>query len=442
MNTQQNSNEVTSVFLRVIFWLIVVGAIYGAGEVIQTVLFPPMMTGLAVQQVENSDGAFMELRQQELAKNWVFGIEFVLVLVVTFFVFRKYITRFVNLINNRIAVLLVAVAFFSTGCWKKYDKPQYEEAGASQTAFVIPLEGDMGKQMKFDSESAVKQFQVAEKRIQITHRWNQTGRMKKTGEWIPNVRLILVDRKPETREWTAEKDTGTVNKDQGIWAESLDSVGFSTGFSITAMIEEKDAALFLYRYSGKPLKEIMDEEVRARVQAVFADSAAKYDMSELRSKKIEICQVIREDVIPFFKLRGITITTIGMFGGFTYENSEIQKAIDGVFIAQREKEVTLAMFQAQNDKNNKILAEADAFAEAERRKAKGVADGKAELLKVAEKAAQSPAFLQLEMLKVEIARIEKWNGQYPMYYLGMGADGKGVAPTMMMNLPSATSPTK
>lgn len=38
---------------------------------------------------------------------------------------------------------------------------------------------------------------------------------------------------------------------------------------------------------------------------------------------------------------------VGMVGGMTYENPEIQKAIDKTFIAQQEKVVNLARFEAQ-----------------------------------------------------------------------------------------------
>lgn len=69
-------------------------------------------------------------------------------------------------------------------------------------------------------------------------------------------------------------------------------------------------------------------------------------MDLLRAKKREIMDTVKDGkkwtdengkerelvgVVEFFKERGITITTIGQFGGFTYENPEIQKSIDEVF---------------------------------------------------------------------------------------------------------------
>ncbi|MGN6625877.1 MAG: SPFH domain-containing protein, partial [Tepidisphaeraceae bacterium] len=233
------------------------------------------------------------------------------------------------------------------GCWRPYDTPEYENVDTAETAFVVPLEGDSGDQSKFQSESFLQEHKVAAKRVQIVHRWNQTGRLPGTGEWIPEVRLIKVNRSPITREWTAEDRNGSVAKDQAIWVESADSVGFSIGFTATAHITEENAARFLYWYPAGSLADVMDHEIRGRVQQTAAEVAAKYPLDELRGKKQEIIDSVRKDVTAFFAGRGITITTVGMFGGMTYENPKIQQALDEVFIAQQLKDVALAKFDAQ-----------------------------------------------------------------------------------------------
>ena len=138
---------------------------------------------------------------------------------------------------------------------------------------------------------------------------------------------------------------------------------------------------------------------------------------------------------PFFEARGITITTIGNFGGFAYENPKIQESIDGVFIAQRKEEVNAALLKAQTDMNKKIEMEALAVAEKERTIAKGIADGKALLLAVAKEAAQDPVFIELRKLEVDEKRIEKWDGRYPTYMMSMGSNGSG-GPQLLLNVPT------
>ena len=313
-------------------------------------------------------------------------------------------------------VLAGAVAMPAlTGC-KPYKGEKYVEVQNHETAFVIPYEGDLTKQQQLKSLDALKSFQVAIKRIQLPRRWKKTGRMWYSGEWIDTVKVIKVDRSPVTREWTAGRDTGTSAKNEGIWIESEDSVSFSTGFNCTAYIQETDAAQFLYHYPNGELATIMDKQVRAEIQSTAAEIAARYKMDDLRAKKAEIINGVREHVVSLFAKSGITIATIGMFGGYTYENPDIQQAIDKTFVAQQEKVVAAAMYDAQEDKNRRVEKEAEATKNAALIKANGQALAITAIAKAAEQAHQNPAFLALKQLEVESQRIQKWNGQYPQYY--------------------------
>ena len=336
----------------------------------------------------------------------------------------------------------VVVAVTAAGCMKPYDTPEYVEVNTSETAFVVPLEEDAGAGVKFQSVDYLEKQKVAAKRIQVTHRWNQEGRLNSTGKWIPAVKVIKVDRAPVTREWTADKASGTSSQDQAIWVESDDSVGFSMGFTATGYIKEEDAAKFLYWYPSGSLAQVMDTEVRARIQQAVAAVAAAYPLDGLRSKKEEMVEAAREDVIPFFAERGITITTVSQFGGMTYENPEIQKAIDNVFIAQQEKAVNLAKFEAQQKANERIELEAKAMAEKARLAAKGEADAKitqaeaeAQALSKLSEAVKNagPGVMVLRQIEIEQKRAERWDGKYPHYYMGTGGPG---GPNLLLNIPA------
>src|SRR3954451_16496684 len=134
---------------------------------------------------------------------------------------------------------------------KPFDRPEYVEIDTSESAFLIPLEGDTANQTSFQSVQFLEQKKVAAKRIEITHRWNQTGAAPAQGEWLPMVRLVKVDRRPVTREWTQSTKSGTSSKNEAIAAESRDSVNFTMGISCTAKIPEDRAAVFLYSYPSK-----------------------------------------------------------------------------------------------------------------------------------------------------------------------------------------------
>ena len=232
------------------------------------------------------------------------------------------------------------------------------------------------------------------------------------------------------------------DKNQAIWIESADSVGFSMGFTCTAFIAEEDAAKFLYWYPSGSLDKVMDSEVRGRIQQISAEVAAKYPLDTLREKKQEISDAVKTDITKFFANRGVTVTTLGMFGGMTYENGEIQKAIDNTIIAQQLKVVNEARFDAQRRENDRIELEANATAERARRIAAGEADAKkinaaAEAQSIREvnaalaEAKENPLLYQLRSLEVERARVQQWNGQYPTYFVGTG----GAAPTMLLPAP-------
>jgi len=337
-----------------------------------------------------------------------------------------------NMFMYGIMAACIAMVTVNTGCIKPYDVPEYVDVKTSETAFVIKLEGDSSKQAKFDSAEKLASNKVASKRIQVTHRWNQTGRWEHIGEWIPEIAVIKVDRSPVTVQWESIETAGK-SKDNAIWVESADSVGFSMGFSVTAFIKEENAALFLYMYPTGGLKAVIDSEVRARIQQVAADVSSKYTLDNLRDKKAEISDGVRKDIVPFFETRGITITTVGMFGGMTYENPKIQDAIDQTFIAQQEKVVSKAILDAQADKNKKIELEAEAKAKASETEAKGIANGnllKAEAeakgieavnLAIA-KANNNPMLIELRKIEVQKAQMEKWSGKYPDTVVGDGAN--------------------
>jgi hypothetical protein len=194
------------------------------------------------------------------------------------------------------------------------EAPRYTEVAPNETAFVIPLEGDSSGQAKHASEDFLNAHKVAAKRIQIPLRWTSSEHLPSDGEYIDRGRAVKVDRSPVTRQWAADDK---VAKDRAIWVESADSIGFSTGFAVTAYIEESNTTRFLYSYVSTSLAQVMHSAMRARIQMTAANISAKYKMDALRERKFEIIEAIKGDVVPFFKAKGIAVTTMGMLGGFT-----------------------------------------------------------------------------------------------------------------------------
>ena len=341
------------------------------------------------------------------------------------------------------SLVLIATAGLSvslSSC-KPYEVPEYVQVRNNETAFVIPLEDAKEKrdaQMKFNSEEFLDQAKVMTKRILVPHRWEQQGRAYWDGVWIPTVVVLKVDRSPVTREWTSSS-SASKGTDKAIWIESADSVGFSMGVTCTAFIQEQDSAKFLYMYPSGSLESMMVTEIRARIQKVAAEQAAKYPLDQLRDRKAEIMTALETDVVPFFAKRGISITTIGMFGGMTYENPKIQASIDEVFVAQQLKNVALAQFEAQEKTNERTLLAAKADAEqltmkatAEGQRKSLEAEGEAKAIQVVNLALANtnPMFIQLRTLDAQQKQIERWDGRFPSTFFG------GIAqPSLLLNVP-------
>ncbi|MCJ8330206.1 MAG: hypothetical protein HRT89_02930 [Lentisphaeria bacterium] len=354
---------------------------------------------------------------------------------------------------KRNLLVLFVMALMMASC-RKYEVPEYMEIKTSETAFVVPLEDSSSKGKKLDA-AAYDKMKVGAKRIKITKRWDKTGRMWFSGHWIAMIKVIKVDRTAVTREWRA----GTANNTKAIWVESSDSINFSMGFNCTAHIEESDAALFLYHYKGDTITSIMDDEIRAEIQTIVADEAAKHDLDLLRAKKGEISLAVRTHVKEYFSKKGITITNIGQVGGFIYEDKKIQVSINEVFIAQQQKAVEKGLLSAMQDREerlkregtaegNKIKEVASANAEAtkslkaaeaegELSLAKAEAEGILLILKSLKEASTVPAFIEVKKLEVESKRIAQWDGRYPQFMMSGGN-----SPQLLMPMPRVQKSAK
>lgn len=314
--------------------------------------------------------------------------------------------------NYVLSLLAIAATLMSAGCVRAYDVPEIVTIEASQTAFLIPLDGDTSSQNVFASEALLAQSEVATKQIQIPHRFVQTGRQSNQGKYIPTMKLIVVERKPETREWTNLPGSGTGDgKNEGIGAESKDQIGFTAFMNCAAQIDSQNAAKFLYRYNNKPLAQIMDTEIRARIETVFVEECAKYPMTELAVKKAEIMDAVRSDVIPYFAERGITITMVGLKDGLYFDSRDIQASIDEKIASENK-----LIIQQNNNAVKIAAAEADAQAK------KIAADAEAAANKAIAESLTPELVEFLQWTKV-------WDGKLPYYVGGNGELVQIPAPT-------------
>ena len=299
-----------------------------------------------------------------------------------------------NKFHFTILFAAVVSAFILTGCGP-YPTEQAVEVKNSETAFVVPLEGDTkAKQAQFMSIDYLEKAKVATKRIVIPLRKRSTGRAWFDYEWIPLARVIVVDRSPVTREWLEKV---------GIKVESLDAVGLTGGVNCTGMIREEDAAKFLYYYPGNSLSDVMNKNVKGFIQNVLAREFGSRNLSKCQLEKKDIVLGLSKELTSHFAQYGITISSVGIADGMSYDNAEVQKTIDAVFVNETRVKQAEQEREAQKIINEKDLS----IAQNERLKAEEFAKAAEAQTKMVElKIRQMEAEAKLESAK-------RWDGKAP-----------------------------
>jgi hypothetical protein len=258
-------------------------------------------------------------------------------------------------------VLMLPVLVSACGPAKKEKVINIEP---NQTAFVVPLTGDSTSQLQFQSVEFLQDKQVAAKQIIIPQRKQSTGRGYWSYDWIPTVAVIIVDRTPVTREWTQADSTGTSKSNQAFGVESIESIDFKVGATCSALVEEAHAAEFLYYFSGKSLAQVMDENVRGFIQAELFREFGHRTLLEGQGQKSDIFELVFANTQAHFVELGITINSCGGSEGLIYTDPAVQAEINENFAIQQEANRASARATAQGIENERIIAEANAYATA------------------------------------------------------------------------------
>lgn len=254
---------------------------------------------------------------------------------------------------SAVAPILAALAFAGPAMafYDVTDNPEFIEIMPSETAFAIPEQGaNKAGQAAFMSEQYLSDNKVAMKRFQIPHVLIKTA-IGSRDYYVPGTKLMIVNRAPATREWRSGA-RGTSATDQSFSMETADSIGLSFGVVFAANVREEDAAKFAYNFGakatqnksndpavtfasviyGRSLEDVVDDNVRHDVQSALADEVGKRDTATVIKEKSQIVAAALKTVQTKYGPLGINITTLGLATQLNFDNSEIQKAIDGNFI--------------------------------------------------------------------------------------------------------------
>lgn len=294
-------------------------------------------------------------------------------------------------------LFLGAMCALLAGCGP-FKVEKIEEIEPNETAFLINLEDVQGKSVQ-DALASPEQLEpkkIANKRVNLEQRVQKTGRFWFSYQWLPTQRVLRVNRKPVTREWTPESGQGKGKLDQAIYVESEDSIGFGVAINITVSVQERDAALYICSFGEKPLETVLDENIRGFVQTILSDEFGKKPLMDCIKTKKEVSELLLSKTKETFSEKGVTVEYMGLAEGLTFENPKIQEALDKKFTAEMDAITAKQELAAQEDKNKKTLSIAKAEQEA-----------------AAEFEKSQESQVAMKRLKIEQSIVEKWDGSFP-----------------------------
>lgn len=374
----------TKIFLTILFVLLYVGF-----RIVYAPFADVVQAEAGVGQLSNDSVEFALSRAFSRSQIPVIVVTWTLVVLVGL-IWIKPFWALVKKLNkiNLLAVILVGMVALSA-C-KPYKGTKVVEIAPNQTAFLLPAVGDTSTQQKFDSVDFLKQSQVAAKIVEITYREHKVGRGWWAIDFVPNQILILVDRSPESRQWTYNPEAGTSGTNQAIALESQESIGFYHGVVVNAVIEEADAATFLYYYGGAGvggdvaetgvqltvgLDQVMDSFVRTWVADKLYAEFKALPLEDGQTQAADIFARIEETARGYFKTYGITILDLGGIEGLVFDSEEVQNTIDQKFERaaqatsqaienQRQIDISRAQIQIAQSQATQTVVAAQAQAEA------------------------------------------------------------------------------
>lgn len=337
---------------------------------------------------------------------------------------------------RQMKLLAVAVlALMAPGCRRPFEPVKLQTINPFEEAFLIPWNDAVKNQEQSHTEEFLKENMVYSQQVRIPQQWVPMGyeTIFWNGEWKDAAVLITVDKSPVTKEWTADPNTGTSNKNEAVWVMTSDQVEFSTGWTCTARIASReDSIKFLANYPNGTLSQVMDKEIRGKLQSTFGLEVTDLPMDELRKHATPHIVAVVKEVEDYFKQRGVQITNLGITGGFVYKDPKIIETLVKLFNAEQEKQIATQEAAALFTKTE---AEAKAILQKKKAEAEGIElVAKAKKFEIETAQADHEMYMALKEIELNNKKIERWDGTFPQYFIG----GTGQGLDLMLQVPSLT----
>ena len=343
-------------------WSMVVIVVYAVIESFWRALLPQYQGINAAQNLNNDSPEGNALSLIFRAGDWATLALTLIVVFVLCSIWAKPIKAFVRKNNSVTALMLVAVMVvaFAGACNTNRATTDSEKNATqdvvvvqpNQTAFQIPtMGGSLSGQVELNSEAYYEKNRVAAKEILVDKQ--NTG-----GKFIPTTFVILVDRTPSARQWTGDPTTGTSGKNEGLCGETKESIEVCFQIGMSAQVEEKNSAKYLYHFPTTKLKDtqvggvflatslddVVDKQVRPYIIGLIGAAEAAETLDGVIAKKADIVSAAEKDTIKYWADQGITISYVRL-GGQLIMDPKIQASINEKYAA--DQRIQIAMKDAQ-----------------------------------------------------------------------------------------------
>jgi len=342
---------------------------------------------IAGDQLQNSNSAAFVAQSGVSAFHMLPGIATGIFMLLLLLIWVPVIIRISK--GNRLASFLalgMGLALFGMStqpAFAYYDTQDKAEAVGippNSTAFWIPDQGNtQANQQQTDDASFYNSHTVPGKIFIVPHSIFQNSGGVHAWDadyYVPDGRLILVDRTPVSREWTSAEGTGTSTQNQGFECQSNDGLTIKTAMTAIVSIQPQDAATYLYYFGTDPivpnpndsymsanpnadpsndpnvifssvyharaLAEVMDTTGHSLVEAAVCEAIGANDLQTDNKDYNAIMTQVQKTATDYLQQRGITVDVMGWAGTFTFD-PDVQKAINNLFIAQTVQPVLPAL---------------------------------------------------------------------------------------------------
>lgn len=345
---------------RIVLSLVILAAAY----VFYSVYDPVAMLTLgatAGSQLNGTDSGFLTAFWTMRAFHGGYMITGLVVFAALIAVWYPYIKSLITGLGS-LVIAFAVMSMMSTPAQAFWSQTNTTEAFGilpNHSAFWIPGVGNnKDNQTRTVSEDYLKENKVQATYFIIPHTKLSGSVYIGWDYYIPDGRLIVVDRAPYFHEWTEKGRGSNADTDESFRCHTKDNIEVSTEMSLASSVTEDNAAKFLFYFGvkapqgdasrpeviftsvfeGRSLKDVMSTWGRGEIQSRVCRHVLEHNVEDLALNGNQILNQIQDEAQKFFLSFGITVEYIGWAGGFHYP-PEVQNAINTRFAAEHVRSV-------------------------------------------------------------------------------------------------------